>query len=67
MYVTVCPIGLSQNCNSNVANITKSEGLMKHYVIIELKEKEVRNITLFVNYDSGLSVASNHNAIISKF
>ena len=65
--MTACPIDSSQNCNSNASNIAKSKGIMKHSVIIELKEKEVRNITVFVNYDSGLNVISNHNPIISKF
>ena len=67
MYVTACPISSSQSCNSNESNFAKSEGLMKHKVIIELKEKEVRNITVFVNYDSGLNVISNYHPIISKF
>ena len=67
MNVTACPIGSSQNCNSSTSNITKSKWIMKHNVIIELKEKVVRNITVFVNYDSGLNVISNHHPIISKF
>ena len=68
MSVIVCPSDSSEPCLYYVTGIKSIEDDLTELVqTVEIPDNEERNISVSVNYPSGLNVYSNYHYLISMF
>ena len=67
MNVIVCPSHSSEPCLYYVTGIKTEDDSTELVQTVEIPDNEERNISVSVNYSSGLNVYSNYHHLISMF
>ena len=67
MNVIVCPSDSSEPCLYYVTGIKTEDDLTELVQTVEIPDNEERNISVLVNYPSGLNVYSYYHYLISMF